>query len=101
MFFCLRTERGLLHLWEKALPAARRMTELQDFKLVCGGEEFPCSRFVLGAKSEVFRAMFSHEGTVEVDHKVAVIKDGTAEAVKAFLDFLYTGEANFSAKLAR
>ncbi len=84
-----------------ALPAARRMTELHDFKLVCSGEEFPCSRFVLGAKSEVFRAMFSHEGTVEVDQNTVVIKDSTAEAVDAFLDVLYAGKANFSVELAR
>ncbi len=83
-------------MWRKALPAARNMTELHDFSLLCGGKKFPCSKFILGAASEVFRAMFAHKETTEVKKNMVVIEDSTPDAVELFLQLLYKGEAKMS-----
>ena len=36
-----------------------------DVTLVCGDKRFPCHKFILSARSDVFKAMFSHENTKE------------------------------------
>ncbi len=72
--------------------AAKDSEQLHDFKLLCDGREFPCSKFILGAHSEVFRAMFSHSDTTEASQNMAVIEDSTPEALEIFLQLLYTGQ---------
>ena len=39
--------------------------EFSDVTLVCGEKQFPCHKFILSARSDVFKAMFSHENTKE------------------------------------
>ena len=36
-----------------------------DVTLICGDKRFPCHKFMLSARSDVFKAMFSHENTKE------------------------------------
>lgn len=81
--------RGLL----STLGSARDNPDLSDFVLHCGGQAFPVSRFVLGARSPVFRAMFSHAGTEEASSGQAVIEDCTPGALGVFLELLYIGQA--------
>ncbi len=83
------------------LQAAKDLPELSDFTLICDGQRFPCNKFMLGARSEVFRAMFAHTNTVEAKQDRVVIKDSTPEAVKTFLQMIYTGQADVSSKHAR
>lgn len=40
--------------------------QFSDVTLVCGDKKFPCHKFILSARSDVFKAMFSHENTKEV-----------------------------------
>ena len=87
-----------LSLWKRA---SRDLAELHDFRLLCDGREFPCSRFVLGAASEVFRAMFAHGDTAEAERGAVNVEDSTPEAVGFFLDLLYTGRADVPADTAR
>ncbi len=67
------------------------MPEFQDFKLICDGRDFPCSKAVLAARSDIFRAMFAHSDTREEMTGAAVVEDSTAEALEVFLKLLYTG----------
>ncbi len=41
-----------------------------DMELVCDGQSFPCHKFVMGARSNVFRAMFSHDMREAQESKV-------------------------------
>ena len=69
-----------------------RKEALTDFMLVCEGKIFPCHKFVLASRSDVFEAMFSHEDTTEVLTGQAIIKDCTPEVLFSFLEFLYTDQ---------
>ncbi len=60
-----------------------------DMELVCGGQSFPCHKFVMGARSDVFRAMFSHDMKESQDGRVEVT-DTSPEVVGQFLKFVYT-----------
>ncbi len=55
---------------------------------------------MLGASSEVFKAMFSHKDLAEAKKHGVTIDDSTPEAVGHFLDLLYAGEAKISADTA-
>ena len=62
---------------------------LTDFTLVVGVHEFKVHKFILAARSPVFKRMF------EMDMKEcsSVLEDITAEAVDELLTYLYTGTA--------
>ena len=39
--------------------------QFSDVTLVCAEKKFPCHKVILSARSDVFKAMFSHENTKE------------------------------------
>ncbi len=79
-----------------SLQAAMVSTELQDFKLICKGRTFSCNKFMLMSRSDVFKAMLSHQGTAESQKNSLTIKDSTPEVVETFLQLLYTGQAQMT-----
>ena len=58
---------------------------LADITFTCDGEEFPAHRNILGARSDVFSAMFQHNGTQEAGTNQVDIQDTDAKTVKKFL----------------
>lgn len=60
-----------------------------DVILVCEEREFPCHKYMLARKSEVFDAMFSHDFKESLSNRV-LITDLSSEAVLEMLRFLYT-----------
>ena len=66
--------------------------ELTDFKLICEDKVFPCHKFVLASRSDVFEAMFRHEDISETLTGKAIIKDCTPQVLSDFLEFLYTDQ---------
>ena len=63
-----------------------------DFNLRCAGELFPCHKFVLACRSNVFKRMFGHKELAENVTNEAEIKDFSPKSVEDFLEFLYTDE---------
>ena len=57
---------------------------------VDGDTELRCNKFVLCARSEVFRAMFSHPGLKEAKEGLVEIKDADVTTVKDLLEFVYS-----------
>ncbi len=66
--------------------------KLSDVQLLCDGVKFKCHKLVLAARSDVFRAMFSHETTKEAITSEIEITDSSPDAVRQMLKFLYTDE---------
>ena len=46
--------------------------DYSDVELVSGGQAFPCHRFMLSARSDVFRAMFTNNMREANERKVQV-----------------------------
>ncbi|KAH9397822.1 hypothetical protein TYRP_004149 [Tyrophagus putrescentiae] len=65
--------------------------ELSDFTIVVGTTEIPVHKCVLSAHSPFFKAMFSHDCTKEAQEKKVIIPDVSIDAMKDFLQFIYTG----------
>ncbi|KAL6030367.1 hypothetical protein STEG23_034372 [Scotinomys teguina] len=63
-----------------------------DFCLVVAGQEFRAHKAILAARSPVFRAMFEHDMEERKRNRVE-IHDLEPQAIKAMLDFMYTGKA--------
>ena len=63
--------------------------KLSDVKLVCDGQEFPCHKFMLSARSQVFQAMFSSD-LEENASEMINIEDFDVDTIKSFLKYLYT-----------
>ncbi|XP_020660832.1 kelch repeat and BTB domain-containing protein 3 [Pogona vitticeps] len=61
-----------------------------DFKILVNDEAIPCHRCVLAACSDFFRAMFE-VNMKERDDGSVTISNLSPKAVKAFLDYAYTG----------
>ena len=38
-------------------------------KIVCDGQEFPCHKFILSARSDVFRTMFAFDSSLKMNGK--------------------------------
>jgi hypothetical protein len=65
--------------------------ETSDFMVVCGGEEFPCHRAILYARSTTFRrgvVSSMEEGTA---HRWT-IDNAEPAAVRDMIEYIYTGE---------
>ena len=96
-FGCLRRRKALQ--WCDHLPRKTRDCfegiksgyVRPDFKIVCGegGVVFPCHKFILRARSSVFRAMLSHQGFREVQESRLDIRDFGSKAVAAMVHYLY------------
>jgi hypothetical protein len=65
--------------------------EHADLVLKCGEQEFPCHKFMLGARSDVFRAMFAHDMKENQSGEV-ILEDAEPKVVKQFLSFIYTDQ---------
>ena len=77
---------------EKGLPTA----QFSDVTLVCDGRRFDAHKFILSSRSDVFKAMFSHEGTTESTSNEVVIKDLEPEVLEHLLKFIYSDKAESS-----
>ncbi|CAM9969647.1 unnamed protein product, partial [Heterosigma akashiwo] len=66
--------------------------ELSDVSLVCQDTTFRCHKFILSARSPVFKAMFTRFGMAE-GHPASTVKitDVKPSAMKALLNFMYSG----------
>ncbi len=85
--------RDLAELFERSMDVNGSEMENADCKLVCGGQEFPCHRFMLSARSNVFRAMFGHAETVEArEGRVDLDDTAEPEVLRQFLRFVYTDD---------
>ena len=62
---------------------------LADVILVIDGTEFPAHKPILAARSDVFKAMFTHE-SAEV--KRFELKEANANAFKILLQYIYGGQ---------
>lgn len=71
-----------------------------DVSLVVGDRVFKAHKHVLSSKSEVFRAMFTHEMTENQDGIVR-IEDVDAEVIGEMLNYIYTGRAKNLRKIPR
>ena len=78
-----------LHSLEQTLQDLCLNEDLCDVKLKCGDQEFPCHKFILSLRSDVFKAMFSSDIEVK-DDNIVEIMDVDPEVMTIMLKFLYT-----------
>ena len=65
----------------------------EDYKLVCGEEEFPCHRAILAARSPVVaRGLAQGEHLGRAVREGWQVHDSSPAAAKAMLQFIYTAE---------
>ena len=65
----------------------------EDYKLVCGEEEFPCHRAILAARSPVVaRGLAQGEHLGRAVREGWQVHDSSPAAVRALLDFVYTAQ---------
>jgi len=65
--------------------------EMSDFRIVCGGEEIPCHKNILIARSNVLRNMMAND-MKESQENCMQITDLKPHIVQIFVQFIYTGE---------
>ena len=75
------------------LKVALEDPDLHDFNLLCRGRVFPCSKFVLAARSPVFKALIKEDSIR--NGGVIAVESCSAEAMEIFLQLLYTGKSKF------
>ncbi|XP_016062923.1 PREDICTED: kelch repeat and BTB domain-containing protein 3 [Miniopterus natalensis] len=73
----------------------REQDVFYDFKIIMKDEVIPCHRCVLAACSDFFRAMFE-VNMKERDGGSVTITNLSSKAVKAFLDYAYTGKTKIT-----
>ncbi|XP_001381548.2 kelch repeat and BTB domain-containing protein 3 [Monodelphis domestica] len=73
----------------------REKNVFYDFKIIVKDEIIPCHRCVLAACSDFFRAMFE-VNMKERDDGSVTISNLSPKAVKAFLDYAYTGKTEIT-----
>uniref|UniRef100_A0A8D2DJU5 Kelch repeat and BTB domain containing 3 n=1 Tax=Sciurus vulgaris TaxID=55149 RepID=A0A8D2DJU5_SCIVU len=73
----------------------REQNVFYDFKIIMKDEIIPCHRCVLAACSDFFRAMFE-VNMKERDDGSVTITNLSSKAVKAFLDYAYTGKTKIT-----
>lgn len=81
-------------------PLLLKNTFHSDVSLVVGDATFPAHKFVLSSKSEVFKAMFTHEMVENEDGKVT-LTDVEPDTVEAILAYFYTGKIENVAEKSR
>lgn len=89
----------------REIPAARRLTEFNDFEqllengkfsdvmLLLGEKEFCVHKSILAARSRVFAAMFEHAMKEQTDG-IVEIADVEPEIMQELLRFIYAGKVN-------
>merc|ERR1719481_119879 len=75
---------------EKAYTGADK--SLLDVTLTCGDASFKCNKFMLTARSPVFKAMFQHDNK-ESQSNVVEIKDIESKVLEEILHYIHTGDA--------
>lgn len=73
----------------------RAQNVFYDFEIIVKDEAIPCHRCVLAACSDFFRAMFE-VNMKERDGGSVTITNLSSKAVKAFLDYAYTGQTKIT-----
>jgi len=63
-----------------------------DVTVRCGDASFECNKFMLTARSPVFKAMFQHD-TKESQTNVVEVKDIKPKVLKELLDYIHKGDA--------
>lgn len=61
-----------------------------DFSLQCDDQTLKCHSFILAARSDVFKQMFSHTDFAEMQNREIKIQDADVETLEALIQFLYT-----------
>ncbi|XP_064297340.1 kelch repeat and BTB domain-containing protein 3 isoform X1 [Phalacrocorax carbo] len=79
----------------KVLQKFREQNIFFDFEILVKDEIIPCHRCVLAACSDFFRAMFE-VNMKERDDGNVTISNLSPKAVKAFLDYAYTGKTEIT-----
>ena len=64
--------------------------DMSDVKIICDGQEFPAHKFILSARSDVFKAMFSSE--LQRNRESMEVDGISADTMKKFLKFIYRDE---------
>ncbi|KAL4646958.1 kelch repeat and BTB domain-containing protein 3 [Arapaima gigas] len=77
------------------LRSFRERNVLFDFSISVKGETIPCHRCVLAACSDFFRAMFE-VNMRERDDGSVTMSNLSPKAIRAFLDFAYTGQTEIT-----
>uniref|UniRef100_A0A8C5PXH2 Kelch repeat and BTB domain containing 3 n=1 Tax=Leptobrachium leishanense TaxID=445787 RepID=A0A8C5PXH2_9ANUR len=77
------------------LQTFREQQHFFDFNIIVNDQVMPCHRCVLAASSDFFRAMFEVNMKERDDGNVN-ISNLSPNAVKAFLDYAYTGQAEIT-----
>ncbi len=62
--------------------------DFTDSVLICDNKEFPVHRFVLSARSEVFKAAFAHNETEEGKTGQIVIEDLKPSTLQALIRYI-------------
>jgi hypothetical protein len=60
-----------------------------DVKIVCGNETFPCHKYILASRSDVFAAMFDMTSSTENQKGFVQVDDFDAKTMKTLLSFIY------------
>merc|ERR1719481_1760366 len=63
-----------------------------DVTVTCGDASFKCNKFMLTARSPVFKAMFQHDNK-ESQLNVVEIKDIDSKVLEEVLHYIHTGDA--------
>lgn len=66
-------------------------TQNSDMTIIVGEKKYPVHKAILGARSDVFAAMFRHD-TEEINTGIIKIADCDPTSFKDFLLYLYTGK---------
>jgi len=64
--------------------------DFSDVTLMCGERNFPCHKIILSARSDVFKAMFSHENTKEGQTNQVEITDTDPDTLEQLLKYIYS-----------
>eukprot|EP00092_Neocalanus_flemingeri_P016813 GFUD01018183.1.p1 GENE.GFUD01018183.1~~GFUD01018183.1.p1 ORF type:complete len:384 (+),score=99.30 GFUD01018183.1:278-1429(+) len=74
------------------------MKNFSDVVLKCNGQDFPCHKVVLSARSDVFKAMLENEMREAHDNVIEIV-DSSPEIVTMMVEHIYTGKIPEVAKL--
>ena len=74
------------------LSRAWKTRDYYDAVLVCGAKEIPVHRFILSARSPVFKAMFLKQNCKKDKTRLFLVKDINPEALLTLVIFAYTDQ---------
>lgn len=84
----IEKDLDLGQVFKEGFMELRRSARFTDFVIIAGSEEFPVHKVVLAIQSSMLATMFERKTKGRQAIKLE-ISDISAEAVKAFIDFLY------------